>query len=323
MYAEPDDADVYTNGDLNISSAGLHIYGSGYAQGDIDFAGCVNGDLWAYGYVHTGSSYVGIDCNDPSVTYPGGGDITASTGDIQLQATWASGVCTAGTTFTTRGGGARSSRCKATGPGPYTAAPDAIAYQPSGRPPQIAMPEFTYNASDWAGYTVNTYTSCTAARAFILSGTWTGNQLVRIASTCRLQFANNSNVTLRGNLAIITDGSFETVNRNTWQSQAGSEYTLYIIRPYAALTCGTSTPSTLAPYDIRFSNNTTFANMKVFAYTPCAFLADNNSTVSGQFVAGSVAVSNRLTLNFIPMTPPGFVPTGYTVSPQYVREIVA
>ena len=330
------DADLYTNGDLDISASGMHLEGSAYAQGDIDVAGCVDGDLWANGYVHTSSVYVGIvPCGPAGSGYAGYGEITSSTGDIDMSASWANGVCTMGTTYSSNG----NTRCNAFGPGPYTSTPDIVEVSPQGAPPSYSFPELsaaTIIADLQAeGYQLNTFADCAAAQTYILTAP-IGNKIIRVSPACDLSFANGTAVAMRGNYAIVMDGSFETVNNNVWTTSVGSctadallypdnQCTLHVIHPYdAALNCGSqpiAASSAPGTYGVATSNNTDFSLINFFVYTQCdATFQNQGSDGQGQIVAGWVQVTNNFDLSFYPIFVPGLA-TGFASSVSYIREV--
>ena len=117
---------------------------------------------------------------------------------------------------------------------------------------------------------------------------------------------------------LATDGSFTTVNQNNWNAVGGT-YTLHIIRPYqSGLAC---TPGT--PYDFNFSNNTSFNNLNVFAYTQCTlnFANNNASGFNGQLIGGTVNITNQMNMNYKPIVVPGFNVTGYKAAVSYLREV--
>ena len=197
---------------------------------------------------------------------------------------------------------------------------------PSGPPPQTPLPRLTYDQCAWtcppptgAGYIEVDYSSCAAATAFITSGA-VGDYVVRVSPTCALSWGNNSTINVKGNLAIITDGSFTTLNQTNWDSVGGT-WTLFIIRPWpdaGTLNCsGTN-------YDINVSNNTSFNNgLKVFVYSPCTVNFGNNNAggLNGQIIGGTVNITNQMVVNYVPILVPGFNLTGYNVQPSYMREI--
>src|SRR5207247_2219218 len=135
------DGDVYTNGNFTLNNNTV-ISGTAYAQGYINISqGIIKKDVWANGYT----------------TLSGGiqvfGNATSSTSYISLDNnTTVFGNAKAGTTVS--GGTVKGTTTQ---------------NSPSGPPPQVALPQLTYNAQPWidAGYTVVTYSNCALAQAFI------------------------------------------------------------------------------------------------------------------------------------------------------------
>ena len=290
------DGDVYTNGNFSLNN-NTQISGSAYSQGFADIAqGVIKANVWANNYVHLSNGLQAF------------GNATSSTSYISLSSnSTVFGNAKAGTTIS---GG--------------TIQGTSTANSPSGPPPQVPLPHLTYNQCAWtcapptgAGYTEVDYSSCAAAQAFITNGA-VGDYVVKVSPTCALSWGNNSTVTLKGNVAIITDGSFTTVNQTNWNSVGGT-WTLYVIRPWqAGLNCATGN------YNINVSNNTNFNNnMKLFVYSQCTINFGNNNAggVNGQIIGGTVNITNQMTMNYVPILVPGFNLTGYNVQPSYLREI--
>jgi hypothetical protein len=294
------DGDVYTNGNFSLNNNTI-IAGSAYAQGFIDIAqGVIKQNAWANGYVALRNGLQTF------------GNATSSTSNIQLDNnSTVFGNAKAGTTIS--GGTIKG-----------TSTPNS----PSGPPPKTFLPQYVWDAKTqcaWtcapptgAGYTEVDYSSCAAAQAFITAGA-VGNYVVRISPACALSWGNNSVINIRGNLAIVTDGSIITQNQTTWNA-VGGKWTMFFIVPYrSGLNC--TKPS---PYDISISNNTNFDNnLTFFAYSQCNIDFGNNNAggVNGQIIGGTVNITNQMTMNYVPVLVPGFNLTGYNVQPSYLREI--
>jgi hypothetical protein len=288
------DGDVYTNGDFSLGNNTI-ISGTVYAQGHASIAqGIVKADVWA-------NNYVALD----SISVLGRAQSSTSYVTVQNNS-HVYGDAKAGTTITVSGNslvdGARTQN------------------SPSGPPPQIPLPKVEYLPTEWVkkGYTIVNYSSCALAKTFINSAP-VGDYVVRVSPTCALSWGNNSTINLKGNMAIITDGSFNLVNQTTWNG-VGAKHTLFIIRPYqSGLPCFPG-PS---PYDINVSNNTSFNNLQVFVYSPCTINFGNNNAggFDGQIIGGQVNITNQMVVNFKPITVPGFNRIGYRSDISYLREI--
>jgi hypothetical protein len=287
------DGDVYTNGNFTLSN-NTTISGTVYAQGHADIAnGIVKANVWGNNYVSLSSAIQVF------------GNSTSSTSYVQLSNnSHIYGNAKAGTTIS--GGQIDGSKTQ---------------NSPSGPPPQVPLPQITYNQQAWtdAGYQIANYSSCSAAQSFISTGA-TGNWVVRVSPTCALSWGNNAVINIKGNLAIITDGSITTLNQTTWNA-IGGKWTMFFIRPYqAGLNCGTYP----GPYDITVSNNTNFdSNLSFLVYTQCNVSFGNNNAagVNGQIIGGTVTITNNMTMNYVPVLVPGFNLLGYNSQPSYLREI--
>ncbi len=290
------DGDVYTNGNFALNN-NTDISGTVFAQGYADISqGVVKANVWANNYVRLTN---GIQVF---------GNATSSTSYVSLSNnSTVFGNAKAGTTIS---GGTIEG----------TSTPNS----PSGPPPQVPLPHLIYDQCAWtcppptgAGYIEVDYSSCAAAKAFITAGA-VGDYVVKISPTCALSWGNNSVINLKGNLAIVTDGSFTTVNQTNWNSVGGT-WTLYVIRPWqAGLNCGSGN------YNVNVSNNTSFNNgMKLFVYSQCTINFGNNNAggINGQIIGGTVNITNQMVVNYFPILVPGFNLTGYTVQPSYLREI--
>jgi type II secretory pathway pseudopilin PulG len=288
------DGDVYTNGNFALGNNTV-ISGNVYAQGYADIAqGVVKANVWANGYVNFTN---GIQIM---------GNAQSSTSYIQLSNnSHIYGSAKAGTTIA---GG--------------TIDGGITPNSPSGPPPQIALPQVPYVPQEWTnkGYTITNFSSCALAKAFI-SVPHAGDYVVRISPACSLSWGGSSpDVHLGGNLAIITDGSFNLANQNNWFGD-GSRRTLFIIRPYqSGLVCNPPTPG---PYDFTIENNTSFNNLQTFIYSQCTINFGNNnaSGFDGQIIGGQVNITNQMVVNFKPITVPGFNRLGYRSDVSYLREI--
>jgi len=287
------DGDVYTNGNFTLRN-NTTIAGSVYSQGTADIqSGAIKQDVWANKAVVLDSISVF-------------GKVTSSISSVTVQNnSHIYGDIKAGTGITV------SNNSVVDG--------NKTANSPSGAPPKFPFPKFTYDVAAWqaAGFTVVNYTSCALAKAFIdtIAG---GNYVVRITPTCALSWGNNTTVNVRGNLAIITDGSISTVNNVTFQGVGGTK-TLYLIDPYrTGLNC--TKPS---PYDITVSNSTQFNSINMFVYSQCNIDFGNNNAngVNAQIIGGTVNITNQMVMNFKPILVPGFNLTGYSVQVSYLREI--
>jgi type II secretory pathway pseudopilin PulG/cytoskeletal protein CcmA (bactofilin family) len=284
------DADVYTNGNY-VETNNVTIDGSVYAQGYVDIrsSAMIRGDIWANGYVSL----------DGQITVYG--RVRSSAGSVLVDnSAHVYGSARAATTVSGSGviDGTR------------------ITNSPTGPPPALALPHITYDPTDWTsqGYTIQTYSTCSAAQTFI-NALPSGNYVVRITPSCALTWGNNSGFNLQGNLAIITDGSVTFQNRSNI-SGSGGIYKLFFIRPWVSgLSCDGGNN------DISFSNNTNFNNVYLAVYTQCTANMANQNGQIGQIFAGTVNVTNQMSFTYFPILFPGAQQLGYDVFISYIREV--
>jgi hypothetical protein len=287
------DANAYTNGNFTMANNTV-IAGSVFAQGTSSVTnGVVKGDVWSNG-------------NNSLHSVAVFGTVTSSVGNVTADNnTHVYRDARAGGTITTDGAstidGVRSEHANL------------------GPPPQLAFPHVLYNPTAWqnAGYTIRPdYTDCASAKAAIIAGGTPGQSLVfHIPATCTLTFSNNDSVTVRGNLAIITDGGFRTQNKVTFQGTA--PYKLYVIGVWReGLNCPTGS------YDLTFSNQTAINSLSLFAYSPCTLNYGNNnaSGSAGQLIGRTVNITNQLIFNYRPVLLPDTV-VGFGVEMAYLREV--
>ena len=120
------------------------------------------------------------------------------------------------------------------------------------------------------GYTLHTYTDCTAPRTFLRTGTLTGDHVLWINAVCNLDIQNNDVINFTGNLAIVTQGGITMNNQNNWNGAVGR--TLYFISNYrTGLTCSSGS------YNISTGNNSNFTNAHTFFYSPCTVTLNNQN----------------------------------------------
>ena len=284
------DGNVYTNGNA-IIEGNAQMYGDVWAQGFIQLESNseVKEDVWA-------GTYVQMDQNSRVL-----GNARASTSYLNL-----------GTGAHVHGDG-RAGGAITLGPG---AAIDGLQVPntPTDPPPSQEFPEFTYDPTAWteAGYNLQVVSDCLAARTFINSGI-TGNWVVRIPFSCDLSISTGTSPTLRGHLAIISDGSL-TMNSNSQFKSDGGQHNLHLIFGLGGA----------SPCDITFRSNTQIASgIKTLLYTPCTINLNSNSLViEGQVFAGGVNFNSNSDLTFDAIDVPGVGASRFDEDIRYIREIV-
>jgi hypothetical protein len=283
-------ADMYTNGSAFLNSNTV-VNGSLTAQGSVtlDSNAEVKQDLVARNYVLMKSSsivrgditsateYVTLDSN--AHVY---GDARAATSITVLSAALVDGI--------------RTPNSPSTPPGAKT------------------FPAFTYVPADWQndGYTVTTFSSCALAKTFI-SLIVTGNHAVRITDDCPLIWDSNQVVNVRGNLAIIHDGSVK-LDSNARFDNSGGPHKLYFFLGLA----GTSA----CTFEM-LSNAQISSDLLTLIHTPCEVKMDSNAfVVRGQVFAGVVDFNSNGSIYGASVGVPG-IPSGtFSEDIVYFREVV-
>jgi cytoskeletal protein CcmA (bactofilin family) len=283
-------ADMYTNGSAFLNS-NTTVNGSLTAQGSVtlDSNAEVKQDIVAREYVLLKSSAIVR------------GDVTSATQYVTLDSNaHVYGDARAGTSITVLS----------------SALIDGIRTpnSPSTPPGTKIFPTFTYVPADWQneGYTVTTFSSCALAKTFI-GLIVTGNHAVRINANCELNWGSNDVVTVRGNLAIIHDGSFK-LDSNARFASSGGPHNLYFFLGLG----GTS------PCDFELlSNSQISSELLTLIHTPCeAHMNSNAFVVQGQIFAGAVNFDSNGSFHSASVGVPG-VPSGtFSEDIVYFREVV-
>ena len=297
--------DIYIlNGNLSVSNSPT-VYGNVYVPtGTATLTGNnseIKGDLWASGTVTV---------NNPAMV---SGNAKSTTGNVSGSGTVTGDATAVGTTTVSSVGG---TRYPGTNPGPV----------PTQTFPQITNSTLAFTN---AGYTlVGPFTgasACTDAYTYVNKTSGTGtywansgltNIVIQINQACNFANGNNDTNTIRGNLAIVSDGGFDLSRQSNWNGASAPVKNVYFISGYTAAACtGTK--------NITVGNNTNFdAYTNVFFYTPCTATMNNTNNFSGQVLAANVSVGNQFTMTFQPVLVPGQgTVTGFTQDIAYIREV--
>jgi cytoskeletal protein CcmA (bactofilin family) len=288
---ESHDGDIYTNGNLVIES-NTTINGAIYGQGSVTLGSNadVKQEVWAANAVQL-NSFAVVRTN-----------VISSTSTIQVGSnSRIYGDARAGSTITAPGGTIQGLR---------------IPNSPSSPPPAREFPTYTFNAQDWVTggfeYQVHTYSSCTEARTAI-DGFTGGDHVVRITGGCTLDYPSNSVMTLRGNLAIVSDGGLRMRSNSVIRTD-GNPHTLFLIFGLGGV----------APCDMQFDSNTSIASgLETLMYTPCQVNLNSNSlVVYGQVFGGNVNFNSNSNLTYVPVNVPGFGASGFDEDILFIREVV-
>ena len=300
------DGDVYIlNGNLTITNSPA-IYGNVYVPNGtatVSNNSDVKGDLFANGTV---------TINNPSRVST---HAKSRTGNVAGSGTVGGNATALGTTTVSNVGG---TRYPGTDPGPV----------PTQTFPQITSATGSFTS---AGYNLVTFSGvgsapCTAAYNYIKNtgaGTWATsgftNIVVRIVTTsgspCNLSNGNNDTITIRGNLAILSDGGFSFSGRSNWNGGSAPTKLVHFISTYPGGSCTNKS--------ISVGNNTNFdAFTNVFFYSPCTATMSNTNNFAGQVLAANVSIGNQYTMTFKPVLVPGYGDVGgFQQSISYVREV--
>jgi hypothetical protein len=253
-------ADIYTNGAFNCDRAQT-LDGNVIAQSTATLSNACSmmGSLAANGAVSaTGNVFIG-------------GDVTSSTGGITLS----SGTTVSGDTQSVTA--------------PSVDGTSSIGGTPSvgssPAPPATTFPTVNYAAADWstAGFTVRTPASCAAALSDLttLASGWTTPTVMRVVG-CRLDIPATPSITLKSDVAIVSDRGFDLAAGASFTTSTASGSRLLLIVP-AGSSCSSSLGRVVMGSGVTFN-----VPLSVFAYTPCLIEAQNSLTMYGQLYGGSV-----------------------------------
>ena len=296
---QANDADVYTNGSVVCDNA-IALQGSLFAQGAVTMSNScsVDEDVYAKNAITmSNSSRIGHDAK-------------SSKGSISLDnSAQIDNNAIAYGTITLSG----SAKINGSRTQNFTSLAD---------PPAKTLPVIDYDATKWssAGYTIESYSSCDAAKTRLTSGLPDdgNNYVIRITGSCLLSWSNNSSITVRQDVAIIYDGRVAFENKSDWYSGDGKEHSILFINPAStSATCSSRNPA------FSTSNNTSFADeLKVLVYTPCQASFNNSNKIKGQFMAGQVNIQNNFDLSFARIPVPGFGDvSGFDQDIAFQREV--
>ena len=283
-------ADMYTNGSAFLNS-NTTVNGSLTAQGSVtlDSNAEVKQDLVAKDYVLMKSTSIVR------------GDVTSATQYVTLDSNaHVYGDARAATSITVLS----------------SALIDGIRTPSSPSTPPVAktFPAFTYVPADWQneGYTVTSFSSCALAKTFI-GLIVTGNHAVRINANCDLKWDGSDVVNVRGNLAIIHNGSV-TMDSNSKFQNVGGPHNLYFFLGLG----GTST----CKFEM-LSNTQIGSDLLTLIHTPCEVHVNSNAfLVTGQIIGGLVNFDSNGGIHGASVSVPG-VPSGtFSEDIVYFREVV-
>jgi hypothetical protein len=144
--------------------------------------------------------------------------------------------------------------------------------------------------------------------------------VVRILSKCNYTPSNNATISLKKDLAIITNGSITFGSQSTWTGVTSARK-MFLEVPWPQSVCSSSSSSS-DYHDVTVGNNTNFNSLvSVGLYTPCTAHMSNQNAFYGQVVAGTVNIGNNWQMVYKPIVIPGALVTGFSESVAYIREI--
>jgi hypothetical protein len=197
-----------------------------------------------------------------------------------------------------------------------------LANSPSTSPASRALPAFTWNAADssWP-QPVTTYASCTAFDTYVRAHMSAIVGTFRITSDCLWSLAGSDTVTVTGNTAIVSDGTFDFSHGAQIRSTTGTKQLSMI-----SLHAGTGVNDATG---VAFVGNFQTPGLNVFTFAKNRATKSNGVVMTGQIYADRIDPSGAFTLNFKAMSVPGFtvagggnqVTTSYTAQVLYVREV--
>ena len=283
------EGNVYSNGDVLISS-NTTVYGSVEAQGSVTIAS----NAQVKRGVLAGSS-VRLDSNASVLQ-----NVVSASSSVSLDSNaHVFGDARAGTTITTDGSSSIDG--------------DVLPNSPSEPPVRRSFPVLVFDPLAWqeAGYRIQTFASCLEAMLFIAAAP-PGDQVVRITAPCDLSYGSNEEVLVRGNLAIVSEGSL-TMNSNTRFTNLGEPHKLFLLFGLGGA----------SPCNIAFRSNSGIGDgLQSVLYSPCAVdMRSNNMVAEGQVFGGSVLFSSNASLTYQPIGVPGYGVSTFEENILYIREV--
>jgi hypothetical protein len=238
----------------------------------------------------------------------------------------ASGSCQGGATVP-------FARCAAApaipAPNPALALPATLGYPATtvvNKPPREQLPQIASSSSAltaWTGWALHKFsgaTACTDAMNY-LNGSWSGAQLL-VVSGCPgpLTWGNNANLTLKGDVAIMSTTGFNASQNITVGSADGASHQLEWIVPSDAPGIGWNAVAGTSPTQYTpvcnpapgpgittGGGNTTVNNgVRWFMYSPCSVTIGGSVTgFKGQIYGGTVTYPNNSALQMAQLSVPG------------------
>lgn len=286
VIGNPDDADVYSNGDVNLTGGGT-VFGNVYSQKTVELKGGteVKKDV---------TSKLRLSISGGAIVWGNARSTTANvinSGTIKANAYYCTGGPPGGLVL-----GSKIQEC------PSPAGPTARTF-----------PDFPYDSGVWQafGYTIQNFTTCIAAESFI-DTIVSGSYVVRITAACTLSVKGGTLV--RGNLAIINNGDIDVKGAVTGVP-ATAGYNLYLVAKF-----GTARPCTAN--GIKATGGAAITGVNVLFHTPCTIdLSGGAYATQGQVIGGDIKLLSTTSVTYKPVLVPGLAPLGFQLDIAYLREI--
>lgn len=305
-----DDGDVYVlNGNLVAPSGLERIRGDLFVpNGSVNIGTSLHvyGEVWSNGSVTINHPQAQVDSHVKSTT----SSVTVTTGTVLGNASYCTGSAPSNVA------GTKTQTCAL------------------GTPPSEAFPQIRYDLSAWTalGWWEKVFTGATAcddARAWVegsAAGTYQSGAgvpngysgaVVYINATCTYTNTNNGTINLGTNLAIVSNGSFNLLNRSVWNGVTSTR-SLFFISAYPAA----GSPS-CPTQNITVGNNNDFNSLvQVGVYSPCTVTMNNNNTAfSGQVIGTTLSIGNNFNMTYRPVVIPGANVAQFREDIAYIREI--
>jgi hypothetical protein len=305
----------FTVGGMITSSAGTSSGWASFKAGSMRLASLnqIGGGAKITGDVTITSAGSGTVAPDVTI----GGQLR-STGTLN---SWGSGPSVGGST--------RSPAVLSSSTGGHSQVSGLIpADVPAAPTPQtpVAFPRVTYKPADWQaqGFTTIAWAAGSTTCKDTNNLHWMSETLssygtatvvdTRAACPAGLQFDNTQRIKLKGDVAIIAN-DFTTTNNFYIESGDGATHKMWMIVPAADTGAICQYPSGRG--QIKFSVGYGSA-MPLMLYSPCKVSLTNEQAFPGQVWGGSVDISVKTTIDYVPMGIPGvtLTPVGGTPPPS-------
>lgn len=299
---------IWSTGDVSMAQSIVGGSGGGgvtVTAGDLTLVGTdnVNGGLWASGNISIANA-------DSVALGAVGQNIALNGGNVKGQVFAKLGVT--GVNWFRIDGSivAKTVQSGVTAAGGITTYPNGTPAQPAAPAAPIApvIPnwiEFTYNPSDWSGFTVYTVpagTNCTETTIVNAYATFGSSKGLIDARNCTGQVNFAGTLSLLNDLAIIAPKGFNMSNGIISSSGA---HNLWLISPDPS-SSGDSPTSTACSPTVFSGGFAIGGNVSVMTYTPCEVQVTSSLIYRGQIFAGAMSVSGAAVITYNPVGLPGW-----------------